>query len=556
MIKSRAVLMTGLVVLAAVAVQFSALGFHSSLNSHEAYAAVPARTMYSSGDWVMPQFGGLARLQKPPLGYWTIAAAGAVTGGDFDEFVARLPSALAALALTLLVGLWAKRWYGGPAGVAAALVQATSVHSVFYGRRATVDMVLCLLIVLALYLIVDDDPNHSRRSRFLRWTCIDALIGLAWLAKFHYGPSMIVGVAAVHFAAQRRYRELVRFLNPIGIVLIAICVFAWPMVVLKSHPEAWSLWWRETFGRAVGQMDADPFWHYLPYLPLFLLPWTLVVPFAVHQRWRKAWIEKDSKERFLWIWFATIFVLISISEGKRKHYLLPALPMFSLICGPYIAGVAARIRSGQPIVQFGRRSSLAIQLAFGLIVTAGCLFAWDQFEGISPWVLVVIGGAIYVATWALARACRSIAPDWNGIVAVVASIACFICISTTFVPACDAERAVIEFGRRVRRTATSGAPIYIYGHKQHAAAFYLGDPVRRLPTQSHLEACLRQRQPALIVVEPGDLPVVEAIGNAERLDSVAVRSRGTPTDDVAHVLLRVAPRAPYVSAAHDDHAVR
>ncbi len=56
------------------------LGGWRTLGAHEALAAVPARAMADgngglNGGWLVPDFGGIPRVKKPPLGYWLIAAA-------------------------------------------------------------------------------------------------------------------------------------------------------------------------------------------------------------------------------------------------------------------------------------------------------------------------------------------------------------------------------------------------------------------------------------------------------------------------------------------------
>ena len=60
---------------------FFRLGDAKSLGSHEGYAIVPAREMLLSGDYVVPRFGDLPRLKKPPLIYWTVVASAKLAGG-------------------------------------------------------------------------------------------------------------------------------------------------------------------------------------------------------------------------------------------------------------------------------------------------------------------------------------------------------------------------------------------------------------------------------------------------------------------------------------------
>ena len=159
----RLLLLAAIVVAISCVVMFYELGDSKTLASHEVFTAVPVRGMLRSGDWIVPRYGGIARLEKPPLGYW-VAATSAVVFGEVSEWSVRIPSAVSALVLAGLIGIWAGRWYGREAGLAAGLAQATSVWTIIYGRKAEVDMLLCLLITLALFLLAENRADEGRKE--------------------------------------------------------------------------------------------------------------------------------------------------------------------------------------------------------------------------------------------------------------------------------------------------------------------------------------------------------------------------------------------------------
>ena len=168
------------------------LGGWRTLGTHEALAAVPARAMADGGDPILPDFGGVPRVKKPPLGYWLIAGAGSV-GGGVTAFTARLPSAVSAALLCGVVGWWGGRWYGRRAGVGAALVQATSLWALTYGRKAEVDMTLALLTTAGLAVILTAPPGESAGRTKLRWIAAWIFAGSGWLGKFHFVPVLLFG---------------------------------------------------------------------------------------------------------------------------------------------------------------------------------------------------------------------------------------------------------------------------------------------------------------------------------------------------------------------------
>ena len=76
------------------------LGGPSLWDVDEGRNAPCAYEMMASGDWVVPTHNGVLRSAKPVLLYWLQIAAYSCFG--VNEFDARLPSALAALASLLL----------------------------------------------------------------------------------------------------------------------------------------------------------------------------------------------------------------------------------------------------------------------------------------------------------------------------------------------------------------------------------------------------------------------------------------------------------------------
>ena len=131
---------------------FFCLESAKTLGSHEGYALIPAREMLNSNDFVVPTFGEVPRLKKPPLIYWLISGTASLVG-SLDIFVARLPAGVSAVLLGGLVAYWGWRWYGPLAAIGGLAAQVTSVYVLSFGRKAEVDMTLVLLIALALYLV-------------------------------------------------------------------------------------------------------------------------------------------------------------------------------------------------------------------------------------------------------------------------------------------------------------------------------------------------------------------------------------------------------------------
>lgn len=507
---------SGLVLLLAVTAGvtlFYELGDYRTLTEHEAFAAVPAREMLRSGDWIVPRFGDLPRLKKPPLNYWLLAATGWISG-EFSEWTMRLPSALASVLLAALVGYWARCWYGSAAGVAAALVQLTSVWSITYGRKAEADMLLCLLTTAALWLVARE-LTDQRRSR--GWTAVWCLLSGAWLAKFHYGPAMVLAAVVPYAVIQRRFRDLRGWISPVGLAVFAAAALVWPLLLLREVPDVWEVWRTETVGRAIGELQPRPIWFYVPHVFSLALPWTFFAIAAAPQSWRRAWTMGDARERFVWIWLIGQVALLTLSVNKHRHYLFAAMPAVTLLAAQGASAVWERLRTAEQGLSARRAAVLAaVPILTGIGAFVVIAVRWPELIAVGSAIgsVVGLGGATAVV---LLAAQRLRAAALAGLVTILA--ACLLSIGWVL-PHQDRRAAAAEFALSVRREHPSD-PICIYELGEHPVVFYLGEPLARVEEREALGRPGEERR--LIVLHERSRRDLEQIG-ALRVLSVSERS--------------------------------
>lgn len=531
---------------------FVSLGSHQTIGSHEAAAVVPAREMLHSGDWVVPRFAEVPRLQKPPLVYWLIAANSGLSGA-FNEFTARLHSALAALALTALMSLWAWRWYGREAAFGAALIQVSSVWVLIYGRRAEVDMVLCLLITATLFLIAHQPDSESRSRRGLRWFAIEALLGISWLAKFHFGIAMVVGPVLVWWCLERRWRNVKDVFNPLGLLLAAACVVVWPALVMNQLPEAFSIWRSETVGRATGELrgsPADPWWNYFPSLLVFTLPWTGTLLASVPASWQRAWRSGDARERFVWLWLLTDFGIAWASPDKNANYLLPALVPATLLSSQVFARIVSRthrlsLSIPRSVAVLGTSAAVGVGIALAL-------FAAPRWPDALP--VIQCFGLFFALTASvvcvlLARRKGSLA-GWTSL---AGSLGLYVMMSSWLMPAFDARIPQAEFAHTIRHEVASKSSVFLFEVSGIArgltpVAFYLDEPIHRLRTESELRECLQANREVTLVTEFRHLEKLERLADVQVLRVMPSGSNRDERGRLACVRARPAASAEQHSA--------
>ena len=470
--------MLALVALVAVVFTFFNLRGYKSFGSHEVYAAIPARGMMESGDWIVPRIGGEPRLRKPPLAYWTVATS-AFVFGELNEWTARVPAALSALALCVLIGVWATRWYGRTAGVLAALVQATVVHAVVFSRKAEVDMLLCLCTTSAMFLIVQQTPTESPGSRRKRWLGIYVLLSVAWMAKFYFGAAMVLVPCVVFYVLEKRYRDLWNLANPLGLLCLIAAIVVWPYLLLQQSSEAWAVWRQQTLGRVVGELGSRPFWYYAPHLFSLTMPWTLFVMCAIPQSWQRAWRERNPHERFLWVWFFCDLAIMSASAGKHQHYLNVCLPMFSLITGAWLAQTLARTRSEDTLLEkrwrplwWGTASLTLLGLAIG------CSLKYPHLQTIVCTLCGILAVGCGVLLW-LAAANRR----WPaGIMLLALLTTSCLGLCGWVLPGCDHRAVARDFSQYIRREFLEDREVCAFQMDLTAVEFYVQEPVKRIET--------------------------------------------------------------------------
>jgi len=253
---------------------------------------------------------------------------------------------------------------------------------------------LCLIVATALFQIAtqpDDEPAARRR---LRWFTILSLIGVSWMAKFHYGAAMVLAPTCVFWTMQRRWRRFLDLFNPLGLLVVLACVVVWPWLVWRQLPEALSVWKAETVGRAIGELGRDPWWFYLPLLAALTLPWQGHIVLAAPSSLRRAWRLGDERERFLWTWLIVDLSLVWLQPDKHENYLLAAMPPFTLLACQTWARVMAKIRRGVlRLPVFATWGGLAAAVALGVWLFVSIAPRWPTAQRDLQWAAICLASS-------------------------------------------------------------------------------------------------------------------------------------------------------------------
>ncbi len=293
----------------------------------EARFARTSLEMQRSGDLVVPTFEGEPRLVKPPLLHWIQATLFSILGTG--EWVVRLPSIAATLAALLITGWVARRRFGEQGALWATICMATMPLVIVIGRQGTLDALLMLHVWAAVAYDIDAAPEDGPRPA---WP-YGLLLGLAFLIKGPVGVVLpVLMILAGRTASGRTVAPSLRGLT-IGFATWALVVLPWGLAFVARvggttaatlKEEVWLRFFE-------GTAHVEPFWYYLPVLPLVCLPWIGPFGFALVRVLRLARDPASRTARYLAAAFVVGLALFSLSRGKIPNYILPLLPPMAML---------------------------------------------------------------------------------------------------------------------------------------------------------------------------------------------------------------------------------
>ncbi|MGO9802049.1 MAG: ArnT family glycosyltransferase [Steroidobacteraceae bacterium] len=336
---------------------------------------------------LLPQLAGTPFLEKPPLSYWMSAAA-IRTWGD-SPGAARAPNLLYAVVTALAVGALALAMQLEILPALLAALVAASALTVF---RVAVWLApdACLLAGCALALLGAwlglRAPASAPKLAGYALLHVGAAIG--FMAKSAPGW-LVPGLALLTLIVwERRWSELRRFELYAGLALQALIIGPWVIAVARSAhgDEALrTLFWNNVVGRftqvaAPAGLDYTSGHHntpgkYLLALPVYLLPWTLVVGAALTRAWARAREPGPPGTAWRFALAASIpsLVVLSLAATARDIYAAPALLGFGLLAGLWAADLKRQVSRLDRLALFGTVALIAVvamALALALAVLA------------------------------------------------------------------------------------------------------------------------------------------------------------------------------------------
>lgn len=460
---------------------FYQLGRWPLLDPDEGRNAEVAREMLALGSWAVPHFNDLPFLDKPPLLFWSVAAAFRTLGTT--ETAARLPSALAGLAVVLLTMAAARMLLDRRAAFWASVVVATSPLVLVYARLTIFDMPFTALVTLALVCLL----RRRLGGRADVWIPLAGVaVGLAVLTK---GP---VGIA-LPLLAWAAARGALPPAPPTGrrpvllACLLCLAIVA-PWLIMVARQEPAFLRYAivdETLLRFTSTARfhrGEPVYYPLLISGIGLGIWTAVLIGTAPLLFRGAGATERQRiaMRFAARAAAAIILFFSLSASKRAGYVLPAFMPLALLVAVAVTMVAQRAAAS---VRVAAIVAVGVAIAFAAVEwdpAAMASLSQGDSSGALTSSLLIAAGAVFLGWGALVL---SVGRRWS-----MAPVALAAAFAPGLYLGLQGPLAPFAEGRSARTLASAvpaDATVVSFRHFRPSLPFYLARPVQLATADGH-----------------------------------------------------------------------
>ncbi|MBI1371056.1 MAG: hypothetical protein GC162_20695 [Planctomycetes bacterium] len=378
----------------------------------EGHRALTGHEMVTTGQWLVPHLYGKAYVRKPPGMYWAIAIVESIAGRA-DELIWRLPSAIGAAAMAMILWAFGRRWFGETAGLVSGLSYCGLVALWAQNRSADIDALNTLASATAALVLIELGFGSGEK----RWAwslVLAAATGATLLLKGPAGLPVMGGAIVGASVMNRHWRWLARP-STWGGLLVGLIVFgAWAWLALtfvREHAMTQDMTGVNEVASRLSFTDGERLRDAAllgPELLVLGLPLTLAIPFVMLRSAGEAMSESERRlSRALVGAFIAAIVISMLALLNRPRYGYMVLTLLCPLAGCVVElwrrggyGEMARTR----LRQISTVSTLAlVGLSLGLIA-----ISWREAHESRPLlitsgVLIALVGAVSLFAWITQR---------------------------------------------------------------------------------------------------------------------------------------------------------
>lgn len=285
-----------------------------------------SRSMFESGDWLIPRINSLPFMHKPPLLHWLSSIFMELFG--MHIWVLRLVPVLAATLMLVSLFLFVRKHISERVAQLTAIILGTNL--LFFGSSEYInhDLLLASWITVSVLCFVDFTISARKSILFLGYFAGAA----AFLSKGLIGvliPGMILLPWLLY---TKQWKNIPSLLNPFAILLFILLVSPWLYAVQLKYPQFLHYFFiDQQFSRFSSKEfnNKQPWYFYLLILFVSYLPWIFASRFQSIKTVFQNYKQSTLLALLIW-WFISVTVFFSIPPSKLAGYILPAVPPLAI----------------------------------------------------------------------------------------------------------------------------------------------------------------------------------------------------------------------------------
>jgi dolichyl-phosphate-mannose-protein mannosyltransferase len=290
-----------------------------------------ARAMARGVGLVVPQFNGLAYLEKPPLFLWLASVS--LSCGLPAEWAMRAWSSLGAFGSAVLAWRMSGRVHGRSAGLLSGLALITMAGSALYVRKVSTDLLFVFFFTLAIHGFVRDAESGQRGWRRFLWMYAGMALGVLTKGLIGAVLPMLVIAGTMAWVRGLSWRDLnLRW----GVPLFAALVVPWHAAAAWQAPDLFRFYLFDNqilrfLGLRSFLEDDVP----VTVVGFLLVTFVWLFPWGVFLLARQDHAGgSDARWRPIFaVWVLVVIGFFLASRSTLEYYALPAFPAVAVMVG-------------------------------------------------------------------------------------------------------------------------------------------------------------------------------------------------------------------------------
>ncbi len=372
------------------------------LTTHESTHSQNVVEMWSSGEYLIPTYGGRPWLERPPVPHWLSGVVAGTVASPSQSWALRLGSVLMAWVTVLILGWSVGHVFGRAVGFLSAVLLITTREFAAYATGPEADIFLACFVTIAgaLFIRAEFSPNGTKPERptffgnrsWQTWGFF-LVLGVTNAMKGPlFGTAFLATSMAVYFFYGRAWQGLRRYIWFWGWLSYLLIGLMWPVFAYLHYPDVADIWAYDYGHRWNKNYIGEPFWYYLVHVPWNLFPWVFLALLGLLTTRHQALKRRPSSWLFIWCWAIVPPVVFSSFNGKHHHYMLSCM-------APH-----------------------------AVLAAAGAVAFWNYRERLPRWLrspifgIVVVGVPIAVLVLLFGKKLGG--PDWLPYTVAIGSVVC------------------------------------------------------------------------------------------------------------------------------------